>query len=50
VGRYRRALEIALKVNMPCFWRTPVAFAVAHGQLGDQDAARNRPRAVEDQA
>jgi tetratricopeptide (TPR) repeat protein len=37
---YRGALEIALKVNMPGFWRTHVALAVAQGQLGDREAAR----------
>jgi hypothetical protein len=41
---YRSALEIALKVNMPGFWRTQVAFAAAHGQLGEEDAARRAVR------
>jgi hypothetical protein len=29
------ALVLALKVNMPDFWRTHLAFAVAHVQLGE---------------
>jgi adenylate cyclase len=37
---YRGALEIALKVNMPGFWRTHVALAAAQGQLGDRETAR----------
>ena len=37
---YQGALRIALKVNMPGFWRTPLALAVAYGQLGQHDAAR----------
>jgi TolB-like protein/tetratricopeptide (TPR) repeat protein len=42
---YRGALDFALKVNMPGFWRTPLALAAAYGQLGEHDAAR---RAVGD--
>ena len=38
---YRRALEIALKVNMPAFWRTHFALAAAYGQLGEKESARN---------
>ena len=38
---YRGALDVALKVNMPAFWRTHAAFAAAYGQLGELDAARN---------
>ncbi len=38
---YRRALEIALKVNMPAFWRTHFALAGAYGQLGEKESARN---------
>ena len=38
---YRRALEIALKINMPGFWRTQFALAAVYGQLGEQVAARN---------
>ncbi len=37
---YQGALRIALKVNMPGFWRTQLALAVAYGQLGQHDAAR----------
>ena len=36
---YRAALGVAHKVNMPGFWRTHFAFAVAHGQLDEQEAA-----------
>ena len=42
---YRGALEFALKINMPGFWRTHVALATAYGQLGEQQAAR---QAVQD--
>jgi TolB-like protein/tetratricopeptide (TPR) repeat protein len=38
---YRGALDFALKVNMPGFWRTNVALAAAYGQLGELEAARN---------
>jgi serine/threonine protein kinase/tetratricopeptide (TPR) repeat protein len=38
-GEYRAALEFALKVNMPGFWRTRFALAIAYGQLGEQEAA-----------
>jgi hypothetical protein len=41
---YRGALDFALKVNMPGFWRTQAAFAAAHGQLGELDAAHNAVR------
>jgi adenylate cyclase len=41
---YRGALEVALKVNMPAFWRTHAAFAAAYGQLGELEAARNAGR------
>jgi TolB-like protein/cytochrome c-type biogenesis protein CcmH/NrfG len=37
---YHRALEIALRINLPGFWRTQFALAAIHGQLGEQDAAR----------
>jgi TolB-like protein len=40
-GDYRGALDIALKVNMPGFWRTHLALAAAYGQLGEREAARN---------
>jgi tetratricopeptide (TPR) repeat protein len=42
---YRGALDVALKINMPGFWRTNLALAAAYGQLGEQEAAR---RAVRD--
>jgi len=38
---YQRALDLALKVNMPGFWRTQFILAVCNGQLGHLDAARN---------
>jgi TolB-like protein len=41
---YRGALDVALKVNMPGFWRTPFALAAAYGQLGERDAAGNAVR------
>ena len=41
---YRGALDIALKVNMPGFWRTYLALAAAYGQLGEREAARNAVR------
>ena len=37
---YRAALEFALKVNMPGFWRTHCALAAAYGQLGELEPAR----------
>jgi TolB-like protein/predicted Ser/Thr protein kinase len=37
---YRGALDVALKINMPGFWRTHVALASAYGQLGEREAAR----------
>ena len=43
-GDYRGALDVAFKINMPGFWRTNCALAMAHGQLGDQQAARNAVR------
>src|SRR4029077_5201404 len=43
-GDYRGALDIALKVNMPGFWRTHLALAAAYGQLGEREAARNSVR------
>jgi TolB-like protein len=42
---YRGALEFALKINMPGFWRTHLALATVYGQLGEQQAAR---KAVQD--
>jgi hypothetical protein len=41
---YRSALDFALKVNMPGFWRTNFALAVAYGQLGEREAARSAVR------
>jgi TolB-like protein/Tfp pilus assembly protein PilF len=43
-SNYRAALDFALKVNMPGFWRTYLALATAYGQLGEQEAARNAVR------
>lgn len=40
-GDYRRALDLALKVNMPGFWRTQFVLAICNGQLGEVEAARN---------
>jgi len=37
---YRAALEFALKVNMPAFWRTQLALAMCYGQLGELEQAR----------
>jgi len=37
---YRAALEAALKINMPRFWRAHLALAVIYGQLGEGDEAR----------
>jgi tetratricopeptide (TPR) repeat protein len=39
-GDYHGALEFALKVNMPDFWRTTFALAAIYGQLNEVDAAR----------
>jgi len=44
-GDYRGTLNFALKVNMPGFWRTNFALAIAYGQLGEREAAG---RAVRD--
>jgi TolB-like protein/cytochrome c-type biogenesis protein CcmH/NrfG len=43
-GDYREALELALKVNMPGFWRNEFALAVTYGQLGEVELARNAAR------
>jgi len=40
-GDYREALEFALKVNMPGFWRNELALAATYGQLGELEMARN---------
>ncbi|HEX4170391.1 MAG TPA: hypothetical protein VHZ55_33415 [Bryobacteraceae bacterium] len=37
---YRGALDIAHTIDMPGFWRTQVALAAAHGQLGEREPAR----------
>jgi adenylate cyclase len=37
---YRAALDAALKINMPRFWRPHFALAVIHAQPGERDAAR----------
>jgi TolB-like protein len=41
---YRGALEVALRINMPGFWRTNFALATAYGQLGEREAASNAVR------
>jgi serine/threonine protein kinase/tetratricopeptide (TPR) repeat protein len=41
---YRAALEYALKVNMPGFWRTQCTLAAAYGQLGELEPARSALR------
>ena len=38
---YQSALDIALKIQMPGFWRANLALAAANGQLGERKAARN---------
>ena len=38
---YRSALDIALKVNMPGFWRTHFTLAASYGQLGELDLAHS---------
>ena len=43
-GDYRAALDIALKVNMPGFWRAQAALAATYGQLGELDLARSAAR------
>jgi TolB-like protein/Tfp pilus assembly protein PilF len=43
-GEYREALEFALKVNMPGFWRNEFALAITYGQLGELELARNAVR------
>ena len=43
-GDYRAALEFALKVNMPGFWRNELALAATYGQLGEVELARNAAR------
>jgi tetratricopeptide (TPR) repeat protein len=41
---YRGALDVALKINMPGFWRTHLALAAVYGQLGERESARNAVR------
>jgi TolB-like protein/tetratricopeptide (TPR) repeat protein/predicted Ser/Thr protein kinase len=41
---YRGALDYALKVSMPGFWRTSMALAIAYGQLGEIQAAHKAAR------
>jgi TolB-like protein/tetratricopeptide (TPR) repeat protein len=41
---YRSALDLALKTNMPGFWRTNLALAAAYGQLGEREAADKAAR------
>ena len=43
-GDYRSALDLALKTNMPGFWRTNLALAAAYGQLGEREAAGQAAR------
>jgi len=43
-GDYRAALEFALRVNMPGFWRNELALAATYGQLGELELARNAAR------
>jgi TolB-like protein len=38
---YQCALDLALKINMPGFWRTQLMLAASNAQLGNQGAARN---------
>jgi adenylate cyclase len=37
---YEAALAIARKINMPDYWGSPLALAVAYAQLGDEAAAK----------
>jgi TolB-like protein/Tfp pilus assembly protein PilF len=43
-GDYQGALQFALKVNMPGFWRNELALAVTYGQLGELELAHNAAR------
>jgi TolB-like protein len=38
---YRAAVEMALKVNLPGFWRTQLLLAAANGQMGERAAANH---------
>lgn len=42
----QRALEIALKINMPGLWSSQLALAVIYSQQGDMDQARAALRAL----
>jgi TolB-like protein/Tfp pilus assembly protein PilF len=39
-GKYREALDTALKIDLPGYFNVPALRAAAFGQLGDQEAAR----------
>ena len=39
-GDYRAALDAALKINMPRFWRAHLVLAMAYGQLGEMGPGR----------
>ena len=43
-GDYRDALDVALKINMPGFWRAQFALAAIYGQLGEFELARSAVR------
>jgi hypothetical protein len=43
-GDYRGALDVALKIDMPGFWRTNLALAAAYGQIGEREAAYDAVR------
>lgn len=45
-GDYQEALDLALKVNMPGFWRNEFALAVTYGQLGEHELAHNAALAL----
>jgi TolB-like protein/Tfp pilus assembly protein PilF len=45
-GDYQGALDFALKINMPDFWRTNLALAAIYGQRGELEAARKAVRAL----
>ena len=38
-GEYEQALDIALRINQPGYFADPYARAMAHGQLGNREAA-----------
>jgi serine/threonine protein kinase/tetratricopeptide (TPR) repeat protein len=38
---YRGALDVALKIHMPGFWRANLALAATNGQIGERKAADN---------